>query len=75
MTKEQAIQSAMNVIPELQNKIVYKVTDEKPLMGLNIYSDCWYIIYSSLDKHCAGQNMKSKLIAISKTTGEVLFNG
>jgi hypothetical protein len=73
--KDSALKIAMSVFPELQNKIIYKVSDIKPQNGYDIPSDCWYISYSALDKHCAGQMTSPKLIAISKISGQVMFNG
>ena len=74
-TKDQALQLALSVAPELHAKQIYKITDEKPPAGYAIPIDCWYIIYSSQDKHCANQLTSSRLLALSKDTGEVLFKG
>ena len=71
LDKKQALEAALIIMPELNNKIIYKITDENSGNKSALPSDCWYIIYSSQDKSCANQLSSSRIMAISKITGEL----
>lgn len=76
ITKEQAIEIAKKVIPDLEDR-VYGISLEKP-QGVTMYGgvpdDCWYLTYSYRPKKSGDLTNLSRAIFINKYTGEIVFN-
>ncbi|MBK6913005.1 MAG: hypothetical protein IPH11_04815 [Ignavibacteriales bacterium] len=76
ITKEQAIEIAKNIIPDIEERI-YKVSLEKP-EGVAMYGGvpdgCWYIIYSYQPKKSGDLTNLSRAIFINKNSGEIVYN-
>lgn len=78
ITREEAVQKAREVISDNFVKSIQKVTDILP-DGCTIYmsgrhkKSCWYIFF--IPDHSLSILKSTRVIAISKETGEVVFNG
>ncbi len=73
ITKEQALNIANQLIPDLQIRN-YKISDKKPFksISINLPEDCWYIIYSNVPaNYSACSSVKNYYLCIDKLTGKI----
>lgn len=78
ITKEQALEIAKEIVPDLENRRFYHISSEKPLRSRiigGIPEDCWYITYSlfTKDSDIYGLSPSSRIF-INKFTGKVVYN-
>lgn len=81
ISKKRALEIALSVIPDLEDRYIFNISFEKPRMNIfEIWDDdtlenCWFITYSRITKSSGIMGVGSSMgIFINKYTGEVLYN-
>lgn len=79
ISKKRALEIALTVIPDLEDRSIYSFSLEKPKRVIifgGVPDDCWYITYSRNTKSSNSMMLGSSLgIFINKYTGRIMHEG